>query len=101
MNYKNIITDFAKSLDPGLAINVTIVTHEDLGEAHFVVADIDYPERDMRIPFIVYNDGEVYMPDDWEDADLPETAVDIDHINWVSCCDDSKALIFNGLPRVF
>ena len=101
MNYKNIITDVAKTLDPGLAINVTIVTHEDLGEAHFVVADIDYPERDMRIPFIVYNDGEVYMPYDWEDADLPETAVDIDHINWVSCYDDSKALIFNGLPRVF
>lgn len=87
MNYKNIITDVAKTLDPGLAINVTIVTHEDLGEEHFVVADINYPERDMRIPFIVYDDGEVFMPYDWEDVDLPETAVDIDHIKWVSCND--------------
>lgn len=50
MNYKNIITDVAKTLYSGLAINVTIVTNEDLGEAHFVVADIDYPESDMRIP---------------------------------------------------
>ena len=83
MDYKKIITDVVKSLDPGLAINVTIVTNEDLGESHFVVADIDYPEREMRIPFVVYNDGEVFYPYDWEDADLPDTAVDIDHIKWV------------------
>ena len=100
MNYKEIITDVAKTLDPGLAINVTIVTNEDLGEAHFVVADIDYLEREMRIPFIVYNDGEVYMPYDWED-DLPLTAVDIDHTKWVSYRDDSPLYIINGLPRVF
>lgn len=100
MDYKNIITNVAKTLDPGLAINVTIVTNEDLGEAHFVVADINYPERDMRIPFVVYNDGEVFMPYDWE-GDLPETAVDIDHIKWVSFRDGSQALIINGLPRVF
>ena len=100
MNYKNIITNVAKTLDPGLAINVTIVTNEDLGEAHFVVADIDYPERDMRIPFIVYNDGEVFMPNDWE-GELPVTAVDIDHIKWVSYSDESAAFIISGLPRVF
>lgn len=94
MNYKNIITNVVKTLDPGLAINVTIVTNEDLGEAHFVVADIDYPEREMRIPFIVNDDGEVYMPYDWEDS-LPVTAVDIDHIKWVSCHDDSPVYIYN------
>lgn len=90
-----------QDIRPGLAINVKIVTNEDLGEAHFVVADIDYQERDMRIPFIIYNDGEEYMPYDWEDADLPETAVDIDHINWVSYHDDSPALIISVLSRVF
>ena len=100
MDYKNIITDVAKTLDPGLAINVTIVTNEDLGEAHFVVADIDYPEREMRIPFIIYNDGEVYMPYDWEGI-LPVTAVDIDHIKWESYHDNSPLYIINGLPRVF
>ena len=87
MNYKNIITNVAKTLDQGLAINVTIVTNEDLGEAHFVVADIDYPERGMRIPFIIYDDGEVYMPYDLE-CELPMTAVDIDHIKWVSFPND-------------
>lgn len=100
MNYKEIITNVAKTLDPGLAINVTITTDEDLGEAHFVVADIDYPEREMRIPFIVYNDGEVFYPFDWEDGDLPDTAVDIDHIKWVSYPDDSQGIIINGLPRI-
>ena len=99
MDYKNIITDVAKTLDPGLAINVTIVKHEDIGEAHFVVADIDYPERDMRIPFIIYNDGEVYMPYDWE-GELPVTAVDIDHIKWESL-KGSPLYIINGLPREF
>ena len=97
MDYKIIITDVAKTLDPGQAINVTIVTNEDLGEAHFVVADIDYPEREMRIPFIVYNDGEVYMPYDWEGV-LPVTAVDIDHIKWESYHDNSPLYIINGLP---
>ena len=96
MDYKNIITNVAKTL-----INVTIVTNEDLGEAHFVVADIDYPEREMRIPFIIYNDGEVFMPYDWEDGDLPETAVDIDHIKWVSYRYNIPGIIINGLPRVF
>ena len=96
MDYKNIITNVAKTL-----INVTIVTNEDLGEAHFVVADIDYPEREMRIPFIIYNDGEVFMPYDWEDGYLPETAVDIDHIKWVSYRYNIPGIIINGLPRVF
>lgn len=100
MDYKNIITEVVKTLDPGLANNVTIVTNEDLGEAHFVVADINYPERDLRIPFIVYDDGEVYMPYDWE-AELPVTAVDIDHTKWVSLRDDSPLYFINGLPRVF
>ena len=100
MDYKKIITDVVKTLDPGLAINVTIVTNEDLGEAHFVVADINYPERDMCIPFIVYNDGEVYIPYDCE-ADLPLTAVDIDHTKWVSYPDEIPLYIINGLPREF
>lgn len=100
MDYKKIIYNVVKTLDPGLAINVTIVTNEDLGEAHFLVADINYPERDMCIPFIVYNDGEVYMPYDWE-AELPVTAVDIDHTKWVSYKDYSPLYIINGLPREF
>lgn len=101
MNYKEIITNVAKTLDPGLAINVTITIDEDLGEAHFLVAVIDYPEREMRIPFVVYNDGEVFMPYDWEEGDLPETAVDIDHIEWVSFSDDCPGIIINGLSRIF
>lgn len=101
MNYKEIITNVAKTLDPGLAINVNIVTNEDLGEANFVVADIDYGEREMHIPFIVYNDAEVFMPFDWEDVDLPEIADDTDHIKWVSFPDDCPGIIINGLPRIF
>lgn len=81
MDYKTIITDVVKSLDPGLAINVTIISIDLIGDAHFVVADIHYPECDMRIPFIL-PDGEVYMPYDWE-APLPTKADDINTIKWV------------------
>lgn len=63
MDYKNIIYNVAKTLDPDLDINVSIFSvdkAEFLGDAHFVVADIHYPERDMRIPFVIYNNGDLY-----------------------------------------
>lgn len=100
MNYNEIITNVAKTLDPGLAINVTIVTNKDLGEAHLVAADIEYPDVEYTIPFIVYNDGEVFMPSAWGEG-VPETADDIENIKWVSFPDNIPGIIINGLPKVF
>lgn len=82
MDYKTIITEVAKSLDPGLAINVSISSVEDLGDIHFVVADIHYPERDMSIPFIFNSDFDLFMPYDWE-ANLPTKANNINTTKWV------------------
>lgn len=104
MDYKNIINDVAKSLDPGLAINVTIVTNEDLGEAHFVVAVIDYRDHNLRfqltVPFIIYNETCIFMPFDWS-GQLPLTADNIFCCKWVSYPDERPAFIINGLPREF
>lgn len=66
MDYKKIITDFAKSLDPGLAINVTIISIDAISDAHFVVSKIQYPDHDMTIPFIITSDSDIYIPNDWE-----------------------------------
>lgn len=100
MNYKEIITNVAKTLDPGLAINVTIVTNEDLGEAHFVVADIEYPDVEYTIPFIIYNETCIFIPFDWS-GQLPLTADNIFCCKWVSYPDERPAFIINGLPRIF
>ena len=77
MDYQSIITNVAKSIDPESEIEVVIVSDTDLGEAHFVVADINYDgEQAMSVPFIIYSESEVFMPFDWQGA-LPDKAEDI------------------------
>lgn len=82
MDYINIITDVVNALDPGLAIKVNIVSVEDLNEGHFVVASISYPDRDMLIPFVIFNDDDVYIPFDWEYV-LPIISEHIYTTKWV------------------
>ena len=82
MDYKKIIYNVAKSLDPDLTIKVTLSSVEDFEDAHFVVAVIDYPTRTMTVPFIIYNDGEIYMPYDWEST-LPIIPDNIFCTKWV------------------
>lgn len=82
MDYKCIIINVVQALDPGLAIKVNIVSVEDLNEGHFVVASISYPERDLLIPFVIFNDDEVYIPFDW-DSVLPLISEHIYHTKWV------------------
>lgn len=99
MNYRNIITKVAKTFDPEQTIHVTIVNNKDLGEAHFVVADIEYVDSELRIPFVIYNENEIFMPRDWQSRDLPETANDIENTEWVTYPNGYDAIIMNGLPR--
>ena len=81
MDYKKIVYNVAQSLDPDLTINVTLASVEDFEDAHFVVAVIDYPTRIMTVPFIIYNDGEIYIPYDWE-AVLP---ISSDNVYTTTC----------------
>lgn len=101
MDYKEIITNVAKSIDPKSEIAVTIVSDTDKGEAHFVVADINYDnEQTIRVPFVIYSENDVFMPFDWQGA-LPETAEDIESIEWVTYPNGHHAVMLNGLPRLF
>lgn len=99
--YQTLITKVAKTFDPQQTINVTIVNDTDLGEAHFVVADIEYVgDSELRIPFVIYNENEIFMPQDWQYGALPETADDIEDINWVTYPNAHDAIIMDGLPRI-
>lgn len=101
MDYQSIITDVARTFDPEETINVTIINDTDLGEAHFVVADIEYAgDSELRIPFIIYNEDEIFMPKDWQCGDLPETADGIEGINWVTYPNAQDAIIMDELPRI-
>ena len=102
MNYKEIITKLAKTFDFDKTINVTVINDTDLGEAHFVVADIEYVgDSELRIPFVIYNEDEIFMPQDWQCGALPETADGIEDISWVTYPNGHDAIIMNGLPRLF
>lgn len=82
MDFKKIIYNVATALYPVLAIKVNIVSVEDIPDAHFVVASICYPDRDMLIPFVISNDDEVYIPFDWESV-LPIISENIYTTKWV------------------
>lgn len=100
MNYKEIITKVAKTFDPDENIIVTIVNDTDMGDAHFVVADIEYiGDSDLRIPFVIYNDGNVSMPRDWQSGELPETADRIENTDWVTYPNRYNTIIVDRLPR--
>lgn len=101
MNYKNIITKVAKTFDPDETINVTIINDTDLGEAHFVVADIEYvDDSELRIPFVIFSESEIFMPRDWQSGELPETADGIESTEWVTYPNGNDAIIMDGLPRI-
>lgn len=98
MNYKEIITKVAKTIDPQETINVTIVNDKDMGDAHLVVADIEYSDSEMDIPFVIYDEESIFMPFDWA-CGVPETADDIQNIKWVTFPNKNEAIFMDGLPR--
>lgn len=102
MSYKEIITKVAKTFDSDKTIKVTVINDTDLGEAHFVVANIEYVgDSELRVPFVIYNDGSTFMPRDWQSGELPQTADDIEGAEWVTYPSGHDAVFFNGLPRIF
>lgn len=102
MDYKDIIYKVAKSFDPDLDIEVAIVNDTDMGEAHFVVADIKYKDdQTMRVPFVIYDESSIFMPQDWQSGELPYSADKIEDTKWVTYPNVHDAVILNGLPRLF
>jgi hypothetical protein len=102
MDYKEIIVRVAKTFDTGKNIIVTIVNDTDLGEAHFVVANIEYVgDSELRVPFVIYDDESIFMPRDWQSGELPQKAEDIEGTDWITYPNGHDAVILNGLPRIF
>lgn len=83
---------------------LTINSESKIQEAMFVMTTIKYDAEwgpdGYNVPFIVYEDGGVFMPRDWQGW-MPEIPEEIEEIEWVSCPDKELAILFNGLPRIF
>lgn len=81
-----------------------IASKTQVQEATFVVVNLKFDVNEGRneytIPFVVYPDGGVFMPSDWQGW-LPETADEIDQVEWLSMPDKGRAITLNGLPRIF
>lgn len=85
-------------------VDVEITSTTPVNGASFVIAKMKFnvsegPDE-YTIPFVVYPDGGVFMPNDWQGW-LPDKAEDIDEIEWVSMPDKGRAVMLNGLPRTF
>lgn len=70
------------------------------GEAELINTRILYNTgEEYDIPFIVYENGGVFMPFDWTTA----SAIDIDGIkdvDWIAIPEQQRAIMLNGLPRI-
>uniref|UniRef100_A0AB33J1N1 Uncharacterized protein n=1 Tax=Prevotella sp. GTC17254 TaxID=3236794 RepID=A0AB33J1N1_9BACT len=68
-----------------------------------IVYDYDgniYPYEDL--PLVVYDDDEWFSPYDWEDEKNAEMTIDrIESIVWRLAETNYKAIVLNGLPRIF
>lgn len=85
-------------------LKVEVVSSTQIQEATFVVTNLKFDVNEGKdeyiIPFIVYPDGGVFMPSDWQGW-LPESADEIDQVGWVSMPDKGRTIMLNGLPRIF
>ncbi len=102
MNVKEKITSALEAFQESV-FDLTVISITDVGDAHFVVCDIDYFDPPiMRIPFVVYDGSDipsVFAPWDWEEQ-LPEKAEDIGTIRWFAIPGGRDAVVLNGLPRL-
>lgn len=55
---------------------------------------------DIKSSAISYADGTTFVLDDWQGS-RPESEEEIEDYNWVSAADGRKAIVMDGLPRLF
>lgn len=55
---------------------------------------------DIKSSAISYADGTTFVLDDWQGS-RPESEEEIADYNWVSAADGRKAIVMDGLPRLF
>lgn len=59
-----------------------------------------FEKGDIESSVIIYADGTSFVLDDWQGS-RPETLEEIEDYNWISLYDGRKAVIMDGLPRLF
>lgn len=59
-----------------------------------------FKKGDIKSSVIIYADGTSFILDDWQGS-RPETLEEIEDYNWISLYDGRRAVIMDGLPRLF
>ncbi len=81
---------------------VSVLRREPLkDDALLIVCNIRYEDGSSftDLPVIVYPDGTVFTPWDWQGA-CAHSAQDIPDYDWQLGTTGQKAVMFNGLPRI-
>lgn len=91
-NVLNTINGYDKSESQGEVTDV-IELNEDAKMYLF--------EKDeIKSSVIIYTDGTSFVLDDWQGS-RPETLGEVEDYSWISLYDGRKAVIMDGLPRLF
>lgn len=59
-----------------------------------------FEKGDIESSVIIYADGTSFVLDDWQGS-RPETLEEVEDYNWISLYDGRRAVIMDGLPRLF
>lgn len=76
-----------------------ILGEQPADEAQFIKCELQYEDETVRIPIVVYSDGTIFHPWDWQ-GECAATPSEIRDYDWTFGKTGKKAIILNGLPRI-
>lgn len=96
MNEKKLV-GYLKSIGEEVE-TVKIINRQNINEeAELVSVSID---DTIETSFVIYNDGTVFTPWDWQQKDYCKSPDTIESITWRLDNTEKVAVILNGLPRI-
>lgn len=97
MNEKNLLI-YLESIGEKIE-TVEIINRQNINdEAELVSVSLD---DTIDTSFVIYNDGTVFTPWDWQSADYYcKSPEDIPSIKWRLDNTGKEAIVLNGLPRI-
>ena len=78
---------------------IEIVSREETNEEGAQLVNFVFGKEKESCVAIVYNDGTIYTPQDWQSPVWEDESWEIDQTEWMDC-NFSPCINFNGLPRM-
>ena len=76
---------------------IKIVSRVDIDGEEAELVWFEFGEYNHKCPAIVWNDGTIYTPYDWEDKYDDDFKIE-DCTRWMDC-NFNECIMFNGMPR--